>query len=110
MFVDQFSSGKVNTNDLILPINRHGHPNSMEVVYSLFGPGAGLHFESRNPMQTLAVMNKCYFCKVPFFKFGLSQSKLVKKIVDIWMFECVDQNKIYINLFDVTLIQDVMIF
>ncbi|KAH0622232.1 hypothetical protein JD844_024351 [Phrynosoma platyrhinos] len=54
---DQFASGKMIIDQMVLPVNKQGHPIDTKITYYAINPGIGLHYDLKFPAQTLAVLN-----------------------------------------------------
>uniref|UniRef100_A0A1B6DRE7 Alphavirus-like MT domain-containing protein n=1 Tax=Clastoptera arizonana TaxID=38151 RepID=A0A1B6DRE7_9HEMI len=80
----KFRTGKIDFDNVLAPVNGRRHPVNLVESYYSAGPGYGLHFSSKKPCQTLAVMETRYLGKKKSFPFGYREMQLADKIADIF--------------------------
>lgn len=91
---EHFNSGRTVPEYLIMPRNKRNHPCALTETYYSAGSGVGNHFSSKQPLQTLQVLQARYLNKQPFFPFGYTQKSFAEQLVDMWFKECVDLSKL----------------
>lgn len=96
---EDFSTGKMNPDLIIMPTNKRNHPINFQTEYFSICAGIGNHFSAKSPIQTLQVLQARYFNKQPFFNFGNREKLLAEEMVDLWFKEHVQPNY-RANLFD----------
>nr|QPL17790.1 replicase [Pistacia ribo-like virus] len=79
-----FASGKTRIDDLIAPRNARGNIGKVKESFYSYGPGYGLHYTLRKPMQTLAVMESRYLGRTLKFPFGYAEDMLAQTMVKYW--------------------------
>ncbi|UHK03121.1 MAG: RNA-dependent RNA polymerase [Sanya benyvirus 1] len=96
---DQFNSGRVIPDMIIMPTNKRNHPVDLVDRYFSISSGVGNHFSGKKPVQTLQVLQSRYLNKQPFYPYNHTEDQLATKIVDLWFAENVKPN-MRINIFD----------
>lgn len=98
--VDNFRTG-VLAEDFLTPRNMRGHPKGLAEVYYSMGPGNGLHYSSKKPMQVLQVTAARYFNYKPTYRCTYTEQMFALDLVHLYIrenhrenWECFDNNKL----------------
>lgn len=84
LVVGKFATGKVNIDEVMMPVNVRGHPIDVKENYRSLGTGIGLFFSAKKPCQTLAVLETRYLNMRDAYPYGTVEQDLARAIVNLW--------------------------
>jgi hypothetical protein len=96
----KFGLGKTRIDDILAPLNRRGNCLDLTDKYYSIGPGLGLHYSAKKPMQTLAVLETRYFNVPDIYPYTVKEMYLAREIVNLWAAEHFKDVSIRPILFD----------